>query len=353
MVADHSRNEDNLEEQEEFGTDAELFEHHRISVDKGQEPLRVDKFLMLRLESTSRNKVQQAAKAGNILVNTKPVKPNYKVKPNDTISIVLPHPEKDYKIVPEDIPLDIIYEDDHLLVLNKPPGLVVHPGVGNKTGTLVHALAYHIENLPVRDDDMKPGLVHRLDKDTSGLMVVAKNDIAMNKLAKQFFDRSIERTYNSLVWGDPDPLEDRIEGNLGRDQRFRKKMAVYPDGDYGKYAATNYKVLERFGYASLIECKLETGRTHQIRVHLAWRKHPVFNDPLYGGNSIVKGTVYTKYKQFVENCFKIQTTQALHAKTLGFIHPATGEKMQFDQDLPESFQQVLDKWRRYSSNFEL
>lgn len=335
------------------GEEEELYEHHRIAVDRGQEPIRVDKFLMLRLEATSRNKIQQAAKAGNILANKTAVKPNYKVKPGDIISLVLPHPEREYKITPEDIPLELKYEDDHLLIINKPPGLVVHPGVGNHSGTLVHALAFHFEHLPVKDDEMKPGLVHRLDKDTSGLMVIAKNDLAMNKLAKQFFDRSIHRRYVSLVWGDPEESEGRIVGHLGRDQRYRKKMAVYHDGEYGKHAATNFKVIERFGYATLVECKLETGRTHQIRVHMAWKGHPVFNDKLYGGDSIIKGTVYTKYKQFVENCFKILPTQALHAKSLGFVHPASGEEMFFEQDPPEPFQQVLEKWRRYTRNFNL
>jgi 23S rRNA pseudouridine1911/1915/1917 synthase len=351
MVAEEDKYDDFLDEEE--SEEEELYEHYRIEVDKGQEPLRIDKFLMLRLENTSRNKVQQAAKAGNILANNQAVKPNYKVRPNDVISIVLPHPEREYKIIPENIPLEIIYEDDALLVINKPAGLVVHPGVGNHSGTLVHALAYHFDNLPVRDDEMKPGLVHRLDKDTSGLMVIAKNDLAMNKLAKQFFDRTIHRRYRSLVWGDPEEKEGRIVGHLGRDQRYRKKMAVYPDADYGKHAATNFKVIERFGYTSLVECKLETGRTHQIRVHMAWIGHPVFNDPLYGGNSIVKGTVYTKYKQFVDNCFKVLPTQALHAFSLGFIHPVSGDEMYFEQEPPEGFQQLLEKWRRYSSNFHL
>jgi len=335
----------------------ELYEHHRFVVDKGQEQLRIDKFLQYKLEKTSRNRIQKATEAGAILVNGKAVKSNYRVKPGDLITIVFAHPPHEFTLIPQKMDLDIIFEDDHLIVLNKPPGLVVHPGHGNYSGTLVNGLLYHFQQLPKSTsphagpaDEIRPGLVHRIDKETSGLMIVAKNEVAMTKLAKQFFDRTIERKYVALVWGDVKQDEGRIEGNIGRDKRERKAMAVYPEGDAGKHAATNYKVLERLGYVTLVECKLETGRTHQIRVHMKYAGHPLFNDDRYGGDKVVKGVDTAKYRQFVENCFTLISGQALHAKSLGFIHPATGERMYFEAELPEGFRQLLEKWRNYISS---
>lgn len=338
----------NLEDNETEQEQDDLYEHHRIVVDKGQEPLRVDKFLMNRLESTvSRNRIQTVAQAGMLLVNDQPVKVNYKVKPHDVITILLTTPAREYKLEGEDIPLDIIYEDDDLLVINKQPGLVVHPGSGNYTGTLVNALMFHIDKLAEGSMESRPGLVHRIDKNTSGLMVIAKSEDAMTLLAKQFFEHTIQRRYIALVWGDLEEDEGVIEGHIGRNQRFRKLMDVYPEGDYGKHAVTHYKVLERFGYTTLVECRLETGRTHQIRVHMKYIGHPLFNDDTYGGDRIVKGTVYSKYKQFVENAFQLCSRQALHAAVLGFKHPRTGEAMYFEQPLPEDMQAVVDKWRGY------
>ncbi len=329
----------------------EMYEHYKFIADKGQEVLRIDRFLMDRMPNTSRNKIQIAAKNGNILVNKKPVKQNYKVKPNDEISIVLPYPVRETELVPEDIPLDIHYEDDSVIVVNKPANMVVHPGYGNYSGTLVNGLIYYIENLPSKPDDYygRPGLVHRLDKHTTGLMVVAKTENALTHLAKQFFNRTTERRYQALVWGDFDEDEGTIEGNLGRSLKNRKLMTVFPDGDYGKHAVTHYKVLRRFGYVSLVECRLETGRTHQIRAHMKHIGHPLFNDLEYGGDKILKGTTFTKYKQFIQNNFNLLTGQALHAKTLGFEHPKTKEYMRFDSDLPEDFQTVLDRWENYLS----
>ena len=329
----------------------ELFEHYRFECDPGQTLLRVDKFLVQRIKNASRSKIQSAATAGNILVNNKAVKPNYKVKPADIVSVVLEYPPYEYKIIPEDIPLNIVYEDDDLLVINKPAGLVVHPGISNYTGTLVNALAYHLSHIPMfNGDDPRPGLVHRIDKDTTGLMVVAKNDIAKNKLAKQFFDKTTERTYNAIVWGNFDEDEGTVDGKIGRNLKDRIGMDVFDnEGEYGKSAITHYKVLERFGYVSLVECKLETGRTHQIRVHMKHIGHPLFNDKVYGGDKILKGTTFTKYKQFVDNCFKICDRQALHAKTLGFVHPKTGKYMQFHSDLPNDMTELVDKWRHYIS----
>ena len=328
----------------------ELFEHYKITADKGQEPLRMDKFLMDRIPNTSRNKLQVAARNGNILVNGKAVKSNYKVKPDDEISIVLPYPVRNLELIPEDIPLNIVYEDDDLIVINKEAGMVVHPGFGNYTGTLVNALVYHFDNLPSLPNNYfgRPGLVHRLDKNTSGIMVVAKTEDALTHLAKQFFDRTTQRRYQALVWGDFEEDEGTITGNLARSLKNRKIMAVYDEPEIGKHAVTHYKVLERFGYTTLVECKLETGRTHQIRVHMKHIKHPLFNDFEYGGDRILKGTVYTKYKQFVENCFSILPRQALHAKSLGFEHPRTGEWMQFESDLPEDMEKGIEKWRNYS-----
>jgi len=331
----------------------ELFEHHHVIVDKGQEQLRVDKFLMNRLEKTSRNKIQNAAKAGCIQVNDKPVKSNYKIKPGDSIKLMLPNEPRELKLIPEDIPLNIVYEDDTIIVINKPSGLVVHPGYGNYTGTLVNGLIYHFDSLPQSKGYAgRPGLVHRIDKLTTGLMVIAKTEYAMTHLAKQFFDHTVDRRYQAIVWGDI--MEDgTVEGNIGRNLKNRKIMAVFPEGDFGKVATTHYKPIKRYGYVTLVECKLETGRTHQIRVHMAHIGHALFGDPSYGGDRILKGTVFTKYKQFVENCFKILPRQALHAKTLGFEHPETGEKMEFNSDLAEDMTQVLDKWERYVANRQL
>lgn len=337
---------------EEHENSEELFEHHKVQADKGQEPVRVDKFLMDRIPNTSRNKLQIAAKNGNILVNGDAVKSNYKVKPDDEISIVLPYPIRNIELVPENLPLEIVYEDDELIVINKKAGMVVHPGFGNYTGTLVNALVYHFDNLPSLPNNYfgRPGLVHRLDKNTSGIMVVAKTEEALTHLAKQFFDRTTHRRYHALVWGDFEEDEGTITGNLARSLSNRKIMAVYDDPEIGKHAVTHYKVLERFGYVTLVECKLETGRTHQIRIHMKHIGHTLFNDEEYGGNRILKGTMFNKYKQFVENCFDLLPRQALHAKSLGFTHPKTGEWMQFESELPEDMEQGIDKWRKYSTN---
>ncbi len=337
------------EETEKQTEEQELFVHHTIDVDKGQEPLRVDRYVTNFLPAiVSRNKIQNAAKAGCLHVNDKAVKSNYKVKAGDQIKVLLPNPVREFEVIAENIPLDIRYEDDDCLVLMKEAGMVVHPGFGNRTGTLVNALTYHFQNLPDRSEQAdRPGLVHRLDKDTTGLMVIAKTEWAMTHLAKQFYDRTAHRRYVALVWGDVLEDEGRIEGYIGRDLKVRQKMAVFPDEDYGKHAVTHYKVLERFGYITLVECRLETGRTHQIRVHFKHIGHPLFNDARYGGDRIVKGTVYTKYKQFVENCFKLIPRQSLHAKELGFEHPTTGEKLMFDSDFPEDMLEVIGKWRKY------
>jgi 23S rRNA pseudouridine1911/1915/1917 synthase len=327
----------------------ELFEHHKVIADKGQDPLRVDKFLLNRLEGTSRNKLQQAALQGFIHVNGIKVKSNYKVKPDDVVTVMFTNPPRELELIPEDIPLNIVYEDDDLLVLNKEAGMVVHPGFGNYTGTLVNALVYHFKNLPLNGDDAtRPGLVHRIDKNTTGLMVIAKTEDALRSLSKQFFDRTIDRRYNALVWGELDDEQGTIEGNIGRSLKNRKVMTVYPEAEFGKHAVTHYKVLERFGYISLVECKLETGRTHQIRVHFQHIKHPLFNDFEYGGDRILKGTTFSKYKQFVENCFKIIPRQSLHAKSLAFTHPRTGEWMEFTSELPSDMTEVISKWRNYA-----
>ena len=332
----------------------EYFEHHRITCDPKQSPIRIDKFLMNRIENATRTKIQAAAEAGNILVNSKAIKSNYKVKPFDVITIVLAHPPRDREIKPENIPLDIVFEDEEVVVVNKTAGMVVHPGYGNYSGTLVNALMYHFQHLPLfNSENMRPGLVHRLDKDTTGIMVMAKNEIALSKLAKQFFDRTTKRTYNAIVWGDFAEDEGTIEGNVGRNLKDRKMMHVFPDGDMGKHAVTHYKVLERFGYVTLVECKLETGRTHQIRVHFKHIGHPLFNDELYGGARILKGTTFAKYKQFINNCFELIPRQALHAKSLGFIHPTNKTEMYFDSELPADMQAVLSKWRVYSANKDL
>lgn len=342
--------EENIEDVEQ--DQDELFEHHKVIADKGQEVLRVDKFLMDRIPNTTRNKIQSAAKNGNIHVNGKAVKQNYKIKPDDVVTIVMPYPVRQIELIPQDIPLEIHYEDDTLVVVNKPPNMVVHPGYGNYSGTLVNALVYHFDNLPNKPNDYygRPGLVHRLDKHTTGLMVVAKTEDALSNLAKQFYDRTTERRYHALVWGDVKEDEGRIEGHLGRSLKNRKLMTVFEDGEYGKHAVTNYKVLRRFGYVTLVECKLETGRTHQIRVHMKHIGHPLFNDIEYGGDKILKGTTFTKYRQFVQNCFDLIEGQALHAKTLGFEHPKTKEYLRFDSELPTNFSEILDRWERYMSN---
>lgn len=332
----------------------EMFEHHNIIADKGQAVIRIDKFLTDKLANSSRNKIQQAAADGNIMVNGVVVKTNYKVKPDDEISIQLPYPPRETEILPENIPLDIVYEDDTLLVINKPSEMVVHPGYGNWDGTLVNALIYHFQNLPEAvGNEGRPGLVHRLDKNTTGIMVIAKTEHALTHLSKQFFDRTSDRRYQALVWGDVKEDEGRIEGNIWRSHKNRKIMDVFPEGDIGKTAVTNYKVLKRYGYVTLVEYKLDTGRTHQIRIHSKYIGHPLFNDSEYGGDRVLKGTTFTKYKQFVENCFKILPRQALHAKTLAFTHPKTKEWMEFNSELPDDMQQVLEKWERYLMGREL
>jgi len=327
----------------------DLYEHHKFIASEGQEPLRVDKFLMNFIENATRSKLQQAAKAGNVLVNDVAVKSNHKVKPNDIVRVVLAYPPAERLLVAEDIPLDIVYEDAAVIVINKPAGMVVHPGHGNYSGTLVNGLIHHIENLPTNSNE-RPGLVHRIDKDTSGLLVVAKTESAMANLSRQFFDRTTERLYYALVWGHVEEDEGRIEGNIGRSFKNRLQMDVFPDGDFGKHAVTHYKVLERLTYVTLVQCKLETGRTHQIRAHFKHIGHTLFNDERYGGNDILKGTTFTKYKQFVHNCFKVLPRQALHAKTLGFTHPTTGEFMQFNSEVPQDILDCLEKWRTYSEN---
>jgi 23S rRNA pseudouridine1911/1915/1917 synthase len=339
-------NKDTIAEQE---PDDELFEHFRFEVPKGQLLLRIDKFLMNLIQNATRNKIQNAAANGDIYVNNVPVKSNYKVKPLDVVTIMLTHPPYENRVDPENIPLDIVYEDDALLLINKAPGMVVHPGHGNYTGTLVNALAYHFENLPMNSSE-RPGLVHRIDKDTSGLLVIAKTEAAMTHLAKQFEAKTSEREYIALVWGNLRDDEGTIEGNIARHVKDRMQMAVFADPEIGKPAITHYKVLERFGYVTLVSCKLETGRTHQIRVHMKHIGHPLFNDERYGGHLILKGTTFTKYKQFIENCFKVLPRQALHAKTLGFVHPTTGEMMRFDTALPQDMQDCIEKWRNYSKS---
>ncbi len=338
-----------MTEQNEDG----LYEHHAFDVDKGQAPLRIDKYLVNFIENATRNKVQAAAKEGNIYVNDVPVKSNYKVKPLDRIRVLFEHPPFENLLVGENMPLDIVYEDEVLLVVNKPAGLVVHPGHGNYSGTLINGLIYHFDNLPKNSSD-RPGLVHRIDKDTSGLLVVAKTEQAMAHLSKQFKDKTSEREYVAIVWGNMDDDEGTIEGNIGRHPKNRLQNTVYfgDDEDKGKPAVTHYKVLERLTYVTLVSCKLETGRTHQIRVHMKHIGHTLFNDERYGGERILKGTTFTKYKQFVENCFKVLPRQALHAKTLGFVHPTTGKAMSFDTTIPDDMQQCIEKWRGYSKHLD-
>ncbi|MCM8567957.1 RluA family pseudouridine synthase [Gramella jeungdoensis] len=346
-----SSKKDQREEIDEQEEDESLYEHHKFVAEVGQKPLRVDKYLMNFIENATRNKIQKAAKSGNIYVNNETVKQNYKVKAGDVVQVMFEHPPYEYLLVPEDIPLDIVYEDDYLLVVNKPAGMVVHPGHGNYSGTLINALVHHFDNLPNNSSD-RPGLVHRIDKDTSGLLVIAKTEHAMAHLSKQFFDKTSEREYVALVWGNVEDEEGTIEGNIGRNPKNRLQNVVYQgdDADNGKPAVTHYKVLERFGYVTLVSCKLETGRTHQIRVHMKHIGHTLFNDERYGGDRILKGTTFTKYKQFVDNCFKLLPRQALHAKTLGFTHPETGKWMSFNSELPQDMVDCIEKWRNYAKN---
>lgn len=339
--------EDFLQEED----DNKLYEHFSITVDKGQSALRIDKFLMVRIENATRNKIQQAAENGNILVNNEPIKSNYKVKPGDLIQVMLSTPPRENDVIAENIPLNIVYEDDQIAVVDKAPGMVVHPGHGNYTGTLVNALKYHFDNLPSMSAELeRPGLVHRIDKDTSGLLVIAKTEQAMNHLALQFAAHTTDRLYNAVVWGSVEQEQGTITGHIGRHIKDRMQMAVFEDGSEGKHAVTHYRILERFSYVTLVECKLETGRTHQIRAHFKHIGHPLFNDERYGGERILKGTTFSKYKQFIENCFKACPRQALHARTLGFIHPTTGEKMSFESPLPADMVDLLDRWRNYTQN---
>lgn len=348
MEKDTDLIEDNFEETED---ESELYEHFKLTMTKGQELLRIDKFLMTRIENATRSKLQAAANSGNILVNGIPVKPNYRVKPFDVISIVLSKPPKTNEIIAEDIPLDICYEDQTIVIVNKPPGLVVHPAYGHYSGTLVNALMYHFNNLPVsKGNEIRPGLVHRIDKDTSGILVLAKTEMALVHLAKQFFDRTVDRKYIALVWGKLADEKGTITGNTGRSIRDRKIMDVFPDGSMGKHAVTHYKVIERFKYCTLVECKLETGRTHQIRVHFQHIGHPLFCDELYGGKAVLKGQNTGQYKQFIQKCFAHLNRQALHAKSLEITHPESGEKMFFDSDLPKDFSTVLDMLRDFEKD---
>lgn len=345
---------DGIEDDYEAGEEEDSsgsFEHYRFVSDKGQSQLRVDKFITSRMEKTSRHRIQLAIGAGYVLVNGKTVKANYIVKPLDVVTIVLPYERRGFEVRPENIPLDIPYEDEHLLLVNKPAGLVVHPGHGHFSGTLINALAFHLGiSQPADASDERMGiLVHRIDKNTSGLLLIAKNDQSQLALAKQFFDHTIERKYVALVWGNLKEDSGTITGHIGRDPNDRMRFKVFPDGSSGKHAVTHYRVIERFGYTTLTECILETGRTHQIRVHMDYIGHPLFNDDRYGGDKILKGTLYSKYKRFVENCFELMPRHALHAKTLGFIHPATGHRMFFENDIPEDLEAVIDKWRNFSA----
>ena len=339
------------EEKEEVSENQELFEHFKFVCDPGQKLLRIDVFLTHKIEGASRNRIQSSISAGNVFVNDKKIKSNYKVKPKDVITILMSEPPREIELIPEDIPLNIVYEDDDIIIVNKEAGMVVHPGHGNYSGTLVNALAYHLKDSPLfKEKDERPGLVHRIDKNTTGIMVIAKTEEAKNKLAKQFFDHSIERKYIAMVWGGFKEDKGTVEGHIGRSLKDRLKMTVFPEGEFGKRAVTHYKVLEDFSYVSVVECQLETGRTHQIRAHMEFINHPLFNDDRYGGNKILRGTTFTKYKQFVNNCFKILPRHALHAKSLGFIHPRTNKYMFFDSELPEDMNSAIEKWRDYISN---
>ncbi len=353
--------DDSFDEIEDFseddfatGQNSELYEHYRFVADKGQGQVRVDKYLAMHIVGVSRNRIQQAAEANCILVNDNPVKSNYKIKPLDVISVVMDRPRRELEIIPEDIPLDVVYEDADLMVINKAPGLVVHPGFGNYQGTLVNAIAYRLQNTPEYDaKDPRLGIVHRIDKDTSGLLLIAKTAYAKTHLSAQFFNKTTKRQYVALVWGLIGEDEGRIEGNIGRNLKDRMLMTVFPDDEHGKPAVTHYQVMERLGYVTLVQCRLETGRTHQIRVHMKHIGHTLFNDERYGGNQPLKGTNFAKYKQFVQNCFTICPRQALHARTLGFVHPRTGEEMMFESPLPEDMTQLLDKWRTYIANRDI
>ena len=353
-IDDITELDESLDDIEPVGSSPELYEHFRVTVDKGQAPIRIDKYLFERIVNASRNRIQMAADNGYVMANGKPVKSSYKVKPLDVLTVMMDRPRYENDIIPEDIPLDIVYEDDDLMVINKPAGLVVHPGCGNYHGTLVNAIAWHLRNVPTYDpNDPQVGLVHRIDKDTSGLLVVAKTPDAKTHLGLQFYNKTTKREYNALVWGIIDENEGTIEGNIGRNPKDRMQMAVLSDPTQGKHAVTHYEVLERLGYVTLVKCVLETGRTHQIRVHMKHIGHVLFNDERYGGHEILKGTHFSKYKQFVNNCFAICPRQALHAKTLGFVHPRTGKEMFFSSELPEDMTLLLEKWRAYISNREI
>lgn len=333
----------------------ELFEHYRFVVDKGQTLVRIDKYLVNCMAATSRNRIQEAADSGNVLVNSKPVKSNYRVKPNDVISIVLDYPPTDYVIIPQEIPINVVYEDDDIILVNKQPGLVVHPGFGNYDGTLLNAIAWHLRDLPGFDaNNSRLGLVHRIDKDTSGLLLIAKTEYAKSHLGKQFYEKTTKRLYQALVWGNVKDDEGTITGALARDPRDRMQFTVFAEGEnpYAKHAVTHYRVLERFGFVTLVECRLETGRTHQIRVHMKHIGHPLFNDERYGGHLILNGTNTAMYKAFIKNCFYVCPRQALHAKTLGFQHPRTGEFMHFDSELPQDMSELIEKWRKYVKSME-
>ncbi len=354
-MADDFLDEPTFDELGEAGEEQELFEHFRFIVDKGQAIVRVDKYLVNCMSNTSRNRIQEAADAGNILVNGKSVKSNYRAKPHDIITIVLAYPPNQFEIIPQDIPIKIVYEDDDILLVNKQPDLVVHPGFGNFDGTLLNAIAWHLKDHPEFDpNDSRIGLVHRIDKDTSGLLLIAKTEEAKSNLGKQFFDKTTQRRYQALVWGNVKENEGTIIGALARDPRDRMLFTVFPEGENpaAKYAVTHYKVIERMAYVTLVECRLETGRTHQIRVHMKHIGHTIFNDERYGGHDILKGTTASKYKQFVKNCFEICPRQALHAKTLGFVHPRSGEFMHFESELPDDMQELIGKWRNYAQNME-
>lgn len=344
---------DPFEEEIDGSEESDLFEHYRLTVDPGQAALRIDRFLTNLLPHASRSRIQAATEAQSIRVNDVPVKSSYKVKPGDVVTIVLEFPKRELKLTPENIPLNIIYEDDELMVINKEAGMVVHPGHGNYSGTLVNALLYHFRELPLfTEEDQRPGLVHRIDKDTSGLLVVAKTEQAKTNLSFQFFEKTTHRKYLALVWGDLKQDEGTITGHIGRNPNNRLVFKVFPEGEHGKHAVTHYRVVERLGYVNLVECRLETGRTHQIRVHMKHIGHPLFNDAAYGGDQILRGTTFTKYRQFVRNCFEILPRQALHAQSLGFIHPTTGKQMIFGSELPADMAQVIDRWRNYIANRE-
>ena len=336
------------ENTEQFEDNSELYEHYRIVADPGQTLLRVDKFLGYHIANVSRNKIRQAAQAGNILVNDKVVKQNHRVHPGDVVSVVLTYPPREVDIFPQDIPIEIVYEDDDVLIVNKQAGLVVHPAHGNWDGTLLNALNYYFEKTGQKIENRFGYLVHRIDKNTTGLLLIAKNEEAQTKIAKQFFEHTVDRSYTALVWGDFEEDEGTIQGHIGRSLKDRRMMTVFPDGEYGKSAISHYKILKRFGYVSLVECRLETGRTHQIRAHFKYIRHPLFSDATYGGDQILKGTTFTKYKQFVQNCFKMIPRQALHAKSIGFTHPSTNERMFFESDLPSEMKQVIEKWEHYT-----